>query len=202
MYGLYILAAASFGWCAMTVYLSYKLMETPQVSDMDRNVAIATIVMSVLFCLTFIGYVYLRQDQLDTSTRIVQGFRWYDAMILFCLLGWTSMAITTSSLLMTYSKTTTITDRNVAIALIVISIVFLMQYIVYLLVQEQLPEWCTELKQRQEREYQEIKSRRELFDEDRSRRAASSAVAPQIIVVPSGYPYPQPPKAESKTLSI
>jgi len=201
MYGLYILAVASFVWCAMTVYISYQLMETPKVSETDRNVAIATIVMSVVFCLTFILYVYLRQDQMDSTSRVVQGFRWYDAMILFCLLGWTSMALTSCSLLMTYTKTTSNNDRNVAIATIVISVVFLLQYIVYLFVQEQLPEWCTELRRRQEQEYQEIKSRREMLSDEDGPRKSAASVVPQIIVVPAGYPYPQQPKGSaSKSL--
>lgn len=204
MIGLYVLSAASFIWCALTIYLSYQLMYTPNVKEPDRNVAIATIVLSAIFCLTFLSYAYLRQGEIDAGTRIVQGFRWYDAMILFCLLTWSIMAITTGSLLLTYSNTDT-NLRNVCIANIVISLVILLQYIVYLYVQEQIPEWCQELGQVQEKEYQRLRFRRDLSRDDtdeeyRSKRSQSQS-GPQIIVVPTTYaPAPAPNVSQSDSV--
>lgn len=200
-----MLAAASFVWCALTIYLSYLLMYTPGVKEPDRNVAIATIVLSAIFCLTFLAYVYLREGDMNAGARIVQGFRWYDAMILFCLLTWSIMALTTCSLLLTYTSTST-TIRNACIANIVISLVFLLQYIVYLYVQEQIPEWCQELERVQEEQYQRLKFRRDLSRGDdyddyssssRSKRAQPQS-NPQIIVVsPPSAQQPAPARAKA-----
>jgi hypothetical protein len=188
---LYAITMVVLVWSSLTVYLSYEVYT--QLTDVSQDIqrfALACIIMGVLFVVIFTVYAYNRTQ--DASQKLVMGFKWYDAMILFILLGWCAMTIAIASIVLQYhqgeSGRINESTRSVAIASIVIAIVVLLQFVTYLYVQEQIPIWCDEYAKVQEQQMERLKrlDPRLRASEDSSRRSQQPYSGQQIIVMPSG----------------
>jgi hypothetical protein len=147
--------------------------------------------MGILFVLIFTVYAYNRTQ--DASQKLVMGFKWYDAMILFILLGWCAMTIAIATIVLQYrqgeSGQVSDSTRSISIASIVIAVVVLLQFVTYLYVQEQIPTWCDEYAKVQEQQMERLKRldpRLRGASEDSSRRSSQPYSGQQIIVMPSG----------------
>lgn len=189
---LYVITMVVIVWSSLTFYLSYHVYsELTDVSVDIQRFAIACMTMGVLFVLIFTVYTYNRTQ--DASQKLVGGFKWYDAMILFILLGWCAMTIAVAAIVLQYYQdhNEKLSDaiRSVAIASIVIAIVVLLQFVTYMYVQEQVPNWCDEYAKLQELQMERLKRldpRLREGGDGRRGRDQQPYAGQQIIVMPSG----------------
>jgi hypothetical protein len=186
---LYVISMVVLVWSSLTVYLSYHVYsEFKEISLDIQNFAIACIVIGVLFVFIFIVYAYNRSQ--NASQKLVLGFKWYDAMILFILLGWCSMTIAMATIVLQYQQKypdqVSDSTRSVAISTIVIAIVVLLQFITYLYVQEQVPTWCDEYAKVQEQQMERLKRLDPRLRYAPSEETTARGAGQQIIVMPAG----------------
>lgn len=213
--GLSVMSLAVLVWCSLAMYVSYCLMQVKRISDADRNLAISGMSIGAIFIIMFLIYAVYRvkSTQQSASQGLVVGFQWYDAVVLFFLLGWCGVSIAISAIFLTYQDRERIEkrlnisegDRNAAIANIVFSIVMLIQYISYLIVQQQLPSWCQEFalfKKKQRESMRALLDAEEGETPKKRQESTGSGGSQQIIVLPGGLQLEQLRKKKKDSFSI
>lgn len=195
---LFALTAATLGWASLTSYVAYQVMTHKYATKDAYNFAIAGMVVSITVFIVFGLYAYTRsstEEEPDMEAGLIKGFRWYDAVVLFFMLGLCGISIGLSSMLIDYEeqarqedKKDTSATRDVAIANIVISIIILILYMVYLFVQDRIPEWCQEYASQEKAKREELRA---LYDEPRERRSSSKEGGVTVVLQQGGQAEPR-----------
>jgi predicted PurR-regulated permease PerM len=202
-------------WCALTAYVSYRVMsKRDQVLNEEYVFAISCLVIACVFIIIFAIYAYNRESG-DAGSfgeqSLVSGFRWYDAAILFILVAWCALSIAISSILIrefdeeqaqssnatkkASSKILSSIDRDVAISTVVFAVVVLVQYITFLIVQDRLPNWCQQFARVQE---EQRKALSEILGSTQARQQQQ----PQYVFLPQMLTQQAPaPKKDEFSLS-